>query len=51
MSAVGRAQTLTSQPRRGDAAAGVQGDALVGLRSATGAALIESHRQEGPWNS
>jgi hypothetical protein len=40
MSAVGRAQTLIGQRGRVDAAAGVKGDALVGLRSATGAALI-----------
>ena len=40
MSAVGRVQTLTGQPGRVDGSAGVQGDALVGLRSTTGAALI-----------
>jgi len=41
MSAVGRAQPLAGQPGCVDtAAAGVNGNALVGLRSATGAALI-----------
>jgi hypothetical protein len=63
MSAVGKPQALTGQPGRVDAA-GVQGNALVGLRSATGASPghcaetgrchesgVESHRQDAPWNS
>src|ERR1700730_3574400 len=40
MSAVGRTQPLTGQPGRVDGSAAVQGNALVRLRSATGAALI-----------
>ncbi|HEY3944612.1 MAG TPA: DHA2 family efflux MFS transporter permease subunit [Solirubrobacteraceae bacterium] len=40
MSAVAKAEPPTGQPGRVDGPAVVQGDALVGLRSATGAALI-----------
>ena len=40
MSAVGRSQSLVGRTGRVDVAAGVRGDGLIGLRSATGAALI-----------